>query len=44
MCIRDSNYFWLLPGESRSVGVSWPARLGRPRGVTVTAEAYNTQS
>ena len=36
----DDNYFWLLPGETRRVAVSWPARL-RPRGVRVTAEAYN---
>ncbi|WP_436520679.1 discoidin domain-containing protein [Actinoplanes sp. HUAS TT8] len=40
----DDNYFWLLPGESREVVVSWPGRLGRPHGLTVTAEAYNTQS
>lgn len=40
----DDNYFWLLPGESRTVTVTWPDRLGRPRGLTVTAEAYNTQS
>lgn len=37
----DDNYFWLLPGESREVAVTWPSRLGRPRGLTVTAEAYN---
>ena len=37
----DDNYFWLLPRESRTVVVSWPHRLGRPDGVTVTAEAYN---
>jgi F5/8 type C domain/Exo-beta-D-glucosaminidase Ig-fold domain/Glycosyl hydrolases family 2 len=38
----DDNYFWLLPGESRKVGVSWPDRLGRPRGLRVTAQAYNS--
>jgi Exo-beta-D-glucosaminidase Ig-fold domain len=34
---HDDNYFWLLPGESRRVGVSWPGRLGRSRGVRITA-------
>jgi hypothetical protein len=38
----DDNYFWLLPGESRKVGVSWPGRLGRPGGIRVTAQAYNS--
>ncbi|WP_432840877.1 discoidin domain-containing protein [Dactylosporangium sp. CA-092794] len=37
----DDNYFWLLPAETRQVAVSWPARLHRPSGVRVTAEAYN---
>ena len=37
----DDNYFWLLPGETRKLGISWPARL-KPRGVQVTAEAYNS--
>jgi hypothetical protein len=37
----DDNYFWLLPGESRRVTVSWPSRLNGCRGVHVTAEAYN---
>ncbi|MFI6762446.1 discoidin domain-containing protein [Micromonospora sp. NPDC050417] len=38
----DENYFWLLPGETRKVEVSWPARLGGSRGFRVTAEAYNS--
>lgn len=38
----SDNYFWLLPGESRKVKVSWPVRLGHPKGLTVTAEAYNS--
>ncbi|NMO57327.1 glycoside hydrolase [Actinoplanes sp. TBRC 11911] len=38
----SDNYFWLLPGESRKVHVSWPERLGNPKGLTVTAEAYNS--
>ncbi|MEV6843780.1 glycoside hydrolase family 2 protein [Actinoplanes sp. NPDC051411] len=37
----DDNYFWLLPGESRKVTVSWPSRLGCSHGVQVSAEAYN---
>ena len=39
----DDNYFWLLPGESRKVIVSWPARLNGRRGVHLTAEAYNAE-
>jgi hypothetical protein len=38
----DDNYFWLLPGESREVRISWPARSGLARQVTVTAQAYNS--
>ncbi|MBQ1012458.1 hypothetical protein KBX53_16135, partial [Micromonospora sp. M51] len=38
----DDNYFWLLPGETREVRVSWPARPGVARQVTVTAQAYNS--
>jgi Ig-like domain-containing protein len=37
----DDNYFWLLPGESRRVTLSWPSRLGCSHGVRVSAEAYN---
>ena len=37
----DDNYFWLLPGESRKVTLSWPGRLGCSHGVQVSAEAYN---
>lgn len=33
--------FWPLPGESCEAVVSWPRRLGQPRGLTVTAEVYN---
>ena len=36
----EDNYFWLLPGESRSVAVSW-----RQRGVgRVEASAYNAST
>lgn len=38
----DDNYFWLLPGETREVRISWPARTGVARQVTVTAQAYNS--
>ncbi|MFG1994075.1 discoidin domain-containing protein [Actinoplanes sp. NPDC048988] len=38
----SDNYFWLLPGETRKVAITWPSRLGRPRGLKVTAEAYNS--
>ncbi|MFG1994950.1 discoidin domain-containing protein [Actinoplanes sp. NPDC048988] len=38
----SDNYFWLLPGESRKVAVTWPSRLGRPHGLKVTATAYNS--
>ncbi|BCJ49741.1 hypothetical protein Asp14428_12160 [Actinoplanes sp. NBRC 14428] len=38
----DDNYLWLLPGETRRVVASWPRRLGRPRGLRVTAEPYNS--
>jgi hypothetical protein len=37
----DDNYFWLLPGETRRVTLSWPERLGCSRNVRVSAEAYN---
>jgi len=32
----DDNYFWLLPGECRRIGVSWT-----PHARQITAEAYN---
>ncbi|WP_410813727.1 discoidin domain-containing protein [Micromonospora sp. 067-2] len=38
----DDNYFWLLPGETREVRISWPARPGLDRQVRVTAQAYNS--
>ncbi|MEO3817940.1 discoidin domain-containing protein [Plantactinospora sp. B24E8] len=38
----DDNYFWLLPGETRQVAVSWRSRPEVSRGVRVTAEAYNS--
>ncbi|MGK5741031.1 discoidin domain-containing protein [Micromonospora sp. URMC 103] len=38
----DDNYFWLLPGETREVSVSWPARLDVRGRVRVSATAYNS--
>ncbi|MGQ5650264.1 discoidin domain-containing protein [Streptomyces sp. EKR5.2] len=40
--LYSHNYVWLLPGESQTVTLSWPAgalRSGRP---TLEAEAYNS--
>lgn len=34
----SDNYFWLLPGESRTVTATWPTSAGAAR---TTAEAYN---
>jgi hypothetical protein len=40
--LADDNYFWLLPGESREVTLSWPAGARGPAGTpSVEAEAYN---
>jgi len=39
--LYGDNYLWLLPGESRTVTLSWPAsalRSGRP---VVRVEGYN---
>jgi hypothetical protein len=33
----DDNYFWLLPGESRSVALTWRGRGG----ARIEASAYN---
>ncbi|WP_199716521.1 discoidin domain-containing protein [Micromonospora musae] len=38
----EENYFWLLPGESRRVEISWPARLDLRGHVRVSARAYNS--
>jgi hypothetical protein len=40
--LYDDNYLWLLPGETRTVTLSWPASAlpsGRPK---LRAEGYNT--
>lgn len=41
--LYDDNYLWLLPGETRTVTMSWPASAlssGLPR---LRVEGYNTQ-
>jgi hypothetical protein len=41
--LYSHNYLWLLPGESQTVTLSWPARAltsGRP---LLTVEAYNSR-
>ncbi|MGV9454454.1 discoidin domain-containing protein [Streptomyces sp. NPDC003635] len=40
--LYDDNYLWLLPGETRTITLSWPAHAlasGRP---VLRAEGYNT--
>ena len=40
--LYDDNYLWLLPGESRTVTLSWPASAlpsGRPK---LRVEGYKT--
>ncbi|WP_328885697.1 discoidin domain-containing protein [Streptomyces sp. NBC_00316] len=39
--LYSDNYLWLLPGESRTVQVSWPAGACDSRHPVLTAEAYN---
>ncbi|MEV7809300.1 discoidin domain-containing protein [Streptomyces flaveolus] len=40
--LYSDNYLWLLPGESRTVRLSWPAGAGSARRPVLTAEAYNS--
>jgi hypothetical protein len=37
----SENYFWLLPGESREVQVSWPDGQPRSGSPALVAEGYN---
>jgi hypothetical protein len=37
----SENYFWLLPGESREVQVSWPDGQPRSGSPALLAEGYN---
>ncbi|GAA1671266.1 discoidin domain-containing protein [Streptomyces yatensis] len=40
--LYGDNYLWLLPGESRTVELSWPSTAGSPRHPVLTAQAYNS--
>ncbi|WP_372506111.1 galactose-binding domain-containing protein [Streptomyces malaysiensis] len=40
--LYSDNYLWLLPGESRTVGLSWPSEAGSSRRPVLTAQAYNS--
>jgi hypothetical protein len=37
----DENYFWLLPGESRRIAISWPSGATPRQGPQVSVQAYN---
>ena len=39
--LYSDNYLWLLPGESRTVRLSWPTAACSSRHPALTAEAYN---
>ncbi|PKW12250.1 Glycosyl hydrolases family 2, sugar binding domain [Streptomyces sp. 1222.5] len=40
--LYSDNYLWLLPGESRTVRLSWPSDACSSRRPVLTAEAYNS--
>ncbi|MCQ6246610.1 discoidin domain-containing protein [Streptomyces malaysiensis] len=40
--LYSDNYLWLLPGESRTVDLSWPSEAGSSRRPVLTAQAYNS--
>ncbi|MBC7267230.1 MAG: discoidin domain-containing protein [Streptomyces sp.] len=40
--LYSDNYLWLLPGESRTVRLSWPADATSVRHPVLTAQAYNS--
>ncbi|MPY33112.1 glycoside hydrolase [Streptomyces adustus] len=40
--LYSDNYLWLLPGESRTVQLSWPEGACSSRHPVLTAEAYNS--
>lgn len=40
--LYSDNYFWLLPGESRRVTLSWPSEASASRRPVLTAQAYNS--
>jgi hypothetical protein len=39
--LYSDNYLWLLPGESRTVHLSWPSTATPPHHPVLTAEPYN---
>ncbi|MEV0736550.1 hypothetical protein AB0I51_11350 [Streptomyces sp. NPDC050549] len=41
--LYSHNYLWLLPGESQTVTLSWPARALASGHPLLTAEAYNSR-
>ncbi|MEU9239384.1 discoidin domain-containing protein [Streptomyces sp. NPDC048385] len=40
--LYSDNYLWLLPGESRTVRLSWPSGACSTRHPVLTAQAYNS--
>lgn len=40
--LYSDNYLWLLPGESRTVRLSWPADATSVRHPVLTAQAYHS--
>jgi hypothetical protein len=40
--LYSDNYLWLLPGESRTVRLSWPTAACSSRHPVLTAQAYNS--
>ncbi|WP_151479933.1 discoidin domain-containing protein [Streptomyces albicerus] len=42
--LYSDNYLWLLPGESQTVTLSWPARALKSPSPLLKVEAYNSRS
>lgn len=42
--LYSDNYLWLLPGESQTVTLSWPARALPSHRPLLKVEAYNSRS
>ncbi|MEV0183198.1 discoidin domain-containing protein [Streptomyces sp. NPDC050625] len=42
--LYSDNYLWLLPGESRTVTLSWPDNLPHSDHPVLRAEAYNSRT
>ncbi|MFB6784979.1 discoidin domain-containing protein [Streptomyces sp. NPDC056352] len=41
--LYSDNYLWLLPGESRTVHLSWPSQALSSRRPALSVEAYNSR-